>query len=1185
MSSGDTVPQPMARQPSLRPQRPTRTLPPGPVETNAPQEPEPASSTIAEDPVTSNQKTTDVQVNGTDVSDTNDSDDFSNLTPIRAHYLKKTLIQLQFNEELDIITSPGHGTTSPLSYLGAPFKPPPKDAPRINLPFLRYIFRQFVLTFPFLDEAPKNFFPDKLQPFAASVLSKNLSPTSIMDEDVEQIGEASKSTRKKLLTKAERSFSILVSSGIKLVEPEQVVRLSQADLNRLEVIAKNRIARERKSKDALDVNIICVRTVISKGRVRSRAHDEFIIRTRRRGRPEVFVGRRYGDFTTLANELRKAYPDVEIRSPPAKDHGSVNAGVTPKSPISADHYGTGDNNDSPPISPSGGSFSPSPRLSREKNRLTLRAYLHSLISTSVAAQSPVLLSFLLSGPTTLSQSELEDAQRREEADRTREDGRKRFAREIASRVDGLREAVQSVKGDLMGKDGLTKIFGTIKVTPDIRQLPSNYQAVIEWARMSLASTIFHHFVASDDASETFSSMKRIHGMMPYFMMKAALKISNPVAMIRSILDLFLAQPFGGRSLLQRMFTNSLMEETKLLEEDIEAVKEKVDDPMMCEKVRVFIYAPPEIQQFYKEEAAAEEMHLIAIVLRNSEHPVLSRPQMYRVAKAWEKYRQYINYRKELDHPDDDEGPKDEEAWLFEDLQLLGKLYSRLRDREQLVSLIYEGNTADLLKDVITIFYSPLAQVYKAANIADSLGDFQAFMSDMIRTVEQTEELSQEDPHQTVQAFIDLVERHEQMFYSFVHKVHSRGGSLFDNLMRWIEIFLTIVRDGIGDRTSAEFLLPHVGQERGAIMKELDKVALYHYKLKLAHEDKLRRRFGRIRGQGGADAEDEATAVLVQGVVNDISFGDLVDGDAEDLAAADSASDKSSDYSSSDEYDSEEEFDEDDEESNMADKPPPPPPKSPRPERLGDVSGIRHKSNHVGTSPRTRATTMKTSRSDATTSNASLDLEGKERFSVAQRLRNSKSMEMLRRGRSLDLPPPPPLPQQHQPYQPYRPKRSGTARSAGPQALSQSPSGSLQRSPPSRIPPTTSEEANAITSTSDTTTRKRSKSISNSTSTADSRNITTSTTGEGSDRSSRKSLESDKNKPLPDPTAGVELDPNTTPKAPKRDPDATPKVGQKKPKLKKINEQINPPELIHIPKLLPIFVELLSDNLTQIVKRG
>ena len=278
MSSGDTDPQPLARQPSLRPQRPTRTLPPEPIQTNVSKpEPDLASSPIAADPPSSNQKTADVQVDSAGASDINDPNDLSNLTPIRAHYLKKTLIQLQFSKELDIVTSPAHGTVSPLSYLGAPFRPPPKDAPRISLPFLRYIFRQFVLTFPFLDEAPKDFFPDKLQPFAASVLSKNLSPTSIMDEDAELIGEASKSTRKKLLTKAERSLSILLSSGTKLVEPEQVVRLSQADLNRLEAIAKSRLTRERKSRDALDVNIICVRTVISKGRVRSKAHDVSVL--------------------------------------------------------------------------------------------------------------------------------------------------------------------------------------------------------------------------------------------------------------------------------------------------------------------------------------------------------------------------------------------------------------------------------------------------------------------------------------------------------------------------------------------------------------------------------------------------------------------------------------------------------------------------------------------------------------------------------------------------------------------------------------------------------------------------------------------------------------------------------------------------------------------------------------------
>jgi len=45
------------------------------------------------------------------------------------------------------------------------------------------------------------------------------------------------------------------------------------------------------------------------------------------------------------------------------------------------------------------------------------------------------------------------------------------------------------------------------------------------------------------------------------------------------------------------------------------------------------------------------------------------------------------------------------------------------------------------------------------------------MNDLIKTVEQAEELGQMDSHRTVQVFIDLIGRHEQSFYHFVHKVH------------------------------------------------------------------------------------------------------------------------------------------------------------------------------------------------------------------------------------------------------------------------------------------------------------------------------------------------------------------------------------------------------------------------------
>jgi|ERR1700722_2234005 len=192
------------------------------------------------------------------------------LTPLRAHYLKKSLIQLQFNREVDAITTASLHNISAFSYLGHPFTPPPKDAPPLDLPFLRYIFRQYVLTFPFMAAAPKGFYSDKLQPFLASVLSRNLSSVSILDDSQDR---SEQDARLKIVAKFERNLSLFLGSAIKLVEKEEVVRLSSSDLDRLELLAKKRQAKLAKVKDTFEVNIITVRTVIDKGRMRSRVHE------------------------------------------------------------------------------------------------------------------------------------------------------------------------------------------------------------------------------------------------------------------------------------------------------------------------------------------------------------------------------------------------------------------------------------------------------------------------------------------------------------------------------------------------------------------------------------------------------------------------------------------------------------------------------------------------------------------------------------------------------------------------------------------------------------------------------------------------------------------------------------------------------------------------------------------------
>lgn len=158
-------------------------------------------------------------------------------------------------------------------------------------------------------------------------------------------------------------------------------------------------------------------------------------------------------------QLRKAHPDSIVPSPPPKDRTAVDVPISPTTALPSDPTFPHEN----PLSDSDlalpGNFyitrsnseHPPPRLSREKNRLTLRAYIHTLLATPPFSSSPVLRSFLLSGPTRLSPQEQEDSRRREDADRVREQARKEFVREIGARVDQLREAVRAVKGEIVGR--------------------------------------------------------------------------------------------------------------------------------------------------------------------------------------------------------------------------------------------------------------------------------------------------------------------------------------------------------------------------------------------------------------------------------------------------------------------------------------------------------------------------------------------------------------------------------------------------------------------------------------------------------------------------------------------------------------------------------------------------------------
>ncbi|KAK0553655.1 hypothetical protein OC845_001127 [Tilletia horrida] len=861
-----------------------------------------------------------------------DAQDPLKLTPIRAHYLKKALIRLQVENEFRALSK-----KDALGTFGPPFRPSPL-ARRTDLPFLRFMFQHFVLTFPFLRSAPPNFFADKVQVFVDRFLEKNISTSDERDETTK---------RKQIGGRFQRYIVLLMTAAIRCKDNlEQIVKISEADSAKLSAIDRRiRAAVKGELAEMFEVNIVGVRTITTKGRLRNRYHEEFIIRTRRSGQPEVYVSRRYGDFMRLAETLRIDFPDDEIRLPPTKNRTQRNvddhsSGPSPSLQPTDQGQGkvgweeaeqeevlddesslrppTGKQGRSRKLSSTGRSGPTHPsqmstvQLAREKNRLTLRAYLRSLLAVAPVADSEAFQDFLLGDPIVLNREEEEDAARRERLDVVRESEQQYFADESAKRAKELQTHLKAFKEDLIQRDGLSRVFGTLKSTSRIEDLPANYQALISWARISLASTLFHIFMGSDNSPDIFAQLKRMHGLMPYFVLRGILRVSNPVSMIRGVLDLFLAQPFGQKSLLQRMFSSGLQDDVRELTEICTAVADKVEDPDMCEKVRAFVYAAPEQQVELRQEASEEHLDLMTVILRSPDLAPqlrLDKYQINRAVRSSRAYEKYKEYRRNLGPEEEDEGPEDEDAWLYEDLHVLLRMKQRLRDKEQMISLIFEGVTADLLKDIVTIFYSPLAQVYKAANIADSLYDLQMFITDMIKTVEANEELTYSDPQRTVQVFIDLVQRHEGKFYNFVHQVHSKGSGLFDGLMHWTELFINFVRGsdspaaaaqgggggkgkGIGE-VDLEICLPAGGGPRRRAMVEIDALVVYAYQVKLQREAKLRRKIADREVHGAANALSQAASqqrreeddvAFVGRVVENLGVGEMFTGDIADVEA-------------------------------------------------------------------------------------------------------------------------------------------------------------------------------------------------------------------------------------------------------------------------------------------------------------
>lgn len=703
------------------------------------------------------------------------------LTPQELHYFKRELISLELTHELDEIKQTPQVLASLI------------HSPQKELPFLQFILQRFVLPFPFLQKGDERQFWTKLETFLKeydSLKINNYAPHTIRQDSQRQV----------LLYKLQKLIVVALSTIIKTTQgEEQSIQLLAEQDNDEALVTEMSMTKLESEEEYLDwiglngppVNIVTIRDIKEVRTIREHVHSEFIIETTVDNQ-KIRVARRHGQFRTLRDSLRLAFPTEDIPSVPAKARDpSYNSEAV--------------------------------CLHREKDRILLRSFLRRLAAVPAVASSDLFKKFLTDEPIELTAEQEKDVVEREKMDASRAKEQKKFREEVDKKIVELDGLLNMMKQKIMQPNGLLDIFEIIKKTETIEQLPIELKKAIEWGRINFAFVLHTQFVTSDRSVENVANLKRTHSLMPYRAVAQVLKLSNPFAMVKGVLDLFLAQPFGGKSLFQRIILANMNDETKEMQKDIQELEAKINDPALCQKIANAVKTNVPHEDGFSLDLNDPILETLDLLKNPTIEPVLRPDQILKVAFA--------------NQPD-----KKDARQLVLDLYQLWCLYAKKQEQETLMTLVFQGVTGELMKDLFAIFYEPLAEVYKAANIGDTIGHISHFVDDLIQLIDH---LNVQDATNTAQPFIDLVQKHEQEFYNFVHNVHAKDQTkLFDSLLCYVDSIFAVIAHGLPERVDLYRCVEEAGisQDQYPILKqEIDALCRYHKERKQRHLDRKRQK--------------------------------------------------------------------------------------------------------------------------------------------------------------------------------------------------------------------------------------------------------------------------------------------------------------------------------------------------------
>lgn len=630
-------------------------------------------------------------------------------------------------------------------FLGRDSQPVPEDQ---RLPILEFVFAKYITVFPLFDKAKPKFWPHTVQEFIQTLATKDISSSADRDEATK---------RRRMARSLRRAIMIMLLAGLSTNRKAESGRYKAKkraveDSSRSSApMSQPRPAEE--PEDPLRIVSTVIGATATAGSLFRNPTVEFIVESSING--QIFWSKRkYSDFTALYHDLAQCFPGKDFASLPHKS-----------------------SNDSSVVLPSGELVD----LPREDLRQGLRNYMYTLCSFPQVATSKVFYDFCARSPIALTPEEIKDIEARIELDKQRWANYEKFIELANERAAKLENYVTEIKSEILLEDALPKIFYEMKSHKRVEDMSPILQKLCEYCLIEFASLIYSTLIAKDDSPEVFSQVKRLHSLMPYKVMQGILMMSNPVFIVKKLTDLFMATPFGSRSLLQKMFMGMLSDDVRSHEKLIEELREALHDESLFTALRRYAYLDHYSREALTSESEYTHCDLVMVVIRNT--PKIPSETLQKVERCHAAWQREV----ELETME-----RSEDANWYSGLKDLSKLIVRQRDKDIMREFWGEQTTMKIIRDLVNMMFDILIDMFRTANMADTLGDFEHFMTDLIHTVEKSHG---KNANQMVEELIQMCQRHQNDVFKFINKVYSKEGGFFVEIVRWLTRIVNFVRAG------------------------------------------------------------------------------------------------------------------------------------------------------------------------------------------------------------------------------------------------------------------------------------------------------------------------------------------------------------------------------------------------------